>query len=132
MTEYHVPFCDDRWNEIIPNLFVGGMWCQPKNGEPGTWGDVYVRDGLAVEVAEVAPTLRDLLRGIKQQVMGAREQPAPDRLMPQEDAAHFDEMVDVHQHRAVLALPGEPRAHAQAHLAIAKAYTAIATKERGP
>lgn len=44
MTEYHVPFCDDRWNEIIPNLFVGGMWCQPKNGEPGTWGDVYVRD----------------------------------------------------------------------------------------
>ncbi len=101
-------------------------------GDPAdeAWGDVYVRDGLAVEVAEVAPTLRDLLRGIKQQVMGAREQPAPDRLMPQEDAAHFDEMVDVHQHRAVLALPGEPRAHAQAHLAIAKAYTAIATKER--
>lgn len=40
----HVPYCERKWDEIIPGLFLGGHQCQPANGEPGTLGNVVVRD----------------------------------------------------------------------------------------
>jgi DNA-binding transcriptional ArsR family regulator len=52
------------------------------------------------------------------------------RLLPQELAAHFEEVTEVQRQRAVLAIPIEPAAHVRAHLAIARAYLAIAAKER--
>jgi len=39
-------------------------------------------------------------------------------------------MAEVQRQRQLLSVPGEPAAHARAHLAIARAYAAIATKER--
>jgi Fic family protein len=44
--------------------------------------------------------------------------------------AHFEETTEVQRQRAVLAVPIEPAAHVRAHLAIARAYLAIAAKER--
>lgn len=69
-------------------------------------------------------------RTLKSEVLGSSVVSAPDRLLPQEFAAHFDDMVEVQRHRAVLAIPIEPAAHVRAHLAIARAYLAIAAKER--
>lgn len=40
----NVPYCERPWDEIMPGLFLGGHQCQPANGEPGTLGDVVVRN----------------------------------------------------------------------------------------
>jgi tetratricopeptide (TPR) repeat protein len=72
----------------------------------------------------------DATRGLKAEVLGADNGANPDRLLPQEFAAHFDEMAEVQRQRALLAVPIEPAAHVRAHLAIARAYLAIAAKER--
>ncbi len=63
-------------------------------------------------------------------MLGSEAAANPDRLLPQEFAAHFDEMAEVQRQRAVLAIPIEPPAHVRAHLAIARAYLAVAAKER--
>jgi tetratricopeptide (TPR) repeat protein len=72
----------------------------------------------------------DATRNLKAEVLGADSGANPDRLLPQEFAAHFDEMAQVQRQRALLAVPVEPQAHVRAHLAVARAYLAIATKER--
>jgi len=72
----------------------------------------------------------DATRKLKNEVLGGDAGANPDRLLPQEYAAHFDEMAEVQRQRAVLAIPIEAPAHVRAHLAIARAYLAIATKER--
>lgn len=72
----------------------------------------------------------DATRSLKAEVLGADSGANPDRLLPQEFAAHFDEMAEVQRQRALLAVPIEPSAHVRAHLAIARAYLAIAAKER--
>lgn len=67
-------------------------------------------------------------RGLKGEVLGTDA--SANRLLPQELAAHFEETTEVQRQRAVLAIPIEPAAHVRAHLAIARAYLAIAAKER--
>lgn len=69
-------------------------------------------------------------RRLKADVLGQQHAANPDRLLPQEYAAHFDEMADVHRQRAVLAVPLPAADHARAHLAIARAYLTVAAKER--
>jgi tetratricopeptide (TPR) repeat protein len=71
-------------------------------------------------------------RQLKEQVLGhgAGAEAMRQNLLPQEFAAHFDEMAEVQRQRAVLAVPIEPEAHVRAHLAIARAYLAVASKER--
>lgn len=72
----------------------------------------------------------DATRNLKAEVLGADSGANPDRLLPQEFAAHFDEMAEVQRQRALLAVPLEPQAHVRARLAVARAYLAIAAKER--
>lgn len=72
----------------------------------------------------------DATRNLKAEVLGADSGANPDRLLPQEFAAHFDEMAEVQRQRAMLAVPLEPQAHVRARLAVARAYLAIAAKER--
>ncbi len=67
-------------------------------------------------------------RGLKGEVLGTDT--SANRLLPQELAAHFEEITEVQRQRAVLAIPIEPSAHVRAHLVIARAYLAIAAKER--
>jgi tetratricopeptide (TPR) repeat protein len=67
-------------------------------------------------------------RGLKGEVLGTDA--SANRLLPQELAAHFEETTEVQRQRAVLAIPIEAAAHVRAHLAIARAYLSIATKER--
>lgn len=47
----NVPYCENGWDEILPGLFVGGHQCHPKNGWPGTMGDVIVRDEFDLVVS---------------------------------------------------------------------------------
>ena len=92
------------------------------------------QQGDAHSVAAVAvdtdPLRVEATRKLKTEVLGNSVGANPDRLLPQEFSAHFDEMVDIQRQRAVLAIPVEPRAHVRAHLAIARTYVAIASKER--
>ena len=72
----------------------------------------------------------DATSKLKTEVLGSDSGANPDRLLPQEFAAHFEEMSEVQRQRAVLAIPIEATAHVRAHLSIARAYLSIATKER--
>jgi hypothetical protein len=54
----------------------------------------------------------------------------PDRLIPVEYAAHFEEMSDIQRLRTSLAVPQPAAQQVRTHLAIARAYLAIAGKER--
>jgi tetratricopeptide (TPR) repeat protein len=88
-------------------------------------GDAHSAAALAADQdAERAQATRTL----KGEVLGTDA--SANRLLPQEVAAHFDEITEVQRQRAVLAIPIEPGAHVRAHLAIARAYLAVAAKER--
>ena len=71
----------------------------------------------------------DSVGALKTSVLGSQN--LPDRLLPDEFADHFEEMKLVRQHRHQLALPQQPvDAQIRSRMAIAKAYLAIAVKER--
>jgi tetratricopeptide (TPR) repeat protein len=93
-------------------------------------GDAHGAAALALAQQEGDPARSDAARRLKSEVLGVESGANPDRLLPQEFAAHFDEMADVQRQRALLAVPIEPAAHVRAHLAIARAYLGIAAKER--
>jgi tetratricopeptide (TPR) repeat protein len=93
-------------------------------------GDAHTAAALALAEREGDSARSDATRKLKAEVLGSPGGANPDRLLPQEFAAHFDEMAEVQRQRAVLAIPIEPTAHVRAHLAIARAYLAISTKER--
>ncbi|HEU5296822.1 MAG TPA: tetratricopeptide repeat protein [Burkholderiaceae bacterium] len=100
-------------------------------------GDVHAEAVLCAPIAESSPGLVELTRRLKDEVLrgtsaatasGTGE--AKDRLIPQESVVHFDQMSDIQRHRAALAVPLAPEAHARARLAIAQAYLTIAVRER--
>lgn len=93
-------------------------------------GDAHTAAALALAEREGDAARSDATRQLKAEVLGSEAAANPDRLLPQEFAAHFDEMAEVQRQRAVLAIPIEPQAHVRAHLAIARAYLAVAAKER--
>jgi len=93
-------------------------------------GDAHTAAALALAEREGDAARSDATRKLKAEVLGSDSAANPDRLLPQEFAAHFDEMAEVQRQRAVLAIPIEPQAHVRAHLAIARAYLAVAAKER--
>jgi tetratricopeptide (TPR) repeat protein len=68
---------------------------------------------------------------LKADILGASTGPrSHDRLLPEELAAHFEEMLEVQRHRHTLAIPSTPTTHVRARLAVAKAYLVISAKER--
>ena len=93
-------------------------------------GDAYIRDALAAPESDSSPAAIESARELKAKILGEGKSAEPNRMLPGEDAVHLSEMSEVHRHREVLAVPGEPLQHAQSHLAIARAYLAISTKER--
>jgi tetratricopeptide (TPR) repeat protein len=97
-------------------------------------GDGYIREALAAPESDSNPAAIEAARALKAKILGIAKANAkaaePNRMLPGEDAVHLAEMSEVHRHREVLAVPGEATQHAQAHLAIARAYLAISTKER--
>jgi tetratricopeptide (TPR) repeat protein len=93
-------------------------------------GDAHTAAALALAEREGDAARSDATRKLKAEVLGSDSGANPDRLLPQEFAAHFDEMAEVQRQRAVLAIPIEPQSHVRAHLAIARAYLAVAAKER--
>jgi tetratricopeptide (TPR) repeat protein len=92
-------------------------------------GDAHAAAAMSIADRQGDAAQVEASRNLKTEVLGAAAA-NPDRLLPQEFAAHFDEMTEVQRQRAVLAVPIEPQAHVRAHLSIARAYLAIAAKER--
>lgn len=47
----HVPYPERPWDQVAQSLYVGGHQCHPKNGVPGTVGEVWVRDEFTLVVS---------------------------------------------------------------------------------
>ncbi|HNJ82333.1 MAG TPA: tetratricopeptide repeat protein, partial [Piscinibacter sp.] len=93
-------------------------------------GDTHAAAAVAIWPHESDPTHTEATRRLKRDILGPAEDRARDRMLPSEAAAHYGEIAEVQRQRELLALPGAPQEHVRAHLAIARAYLAIAMKER--
>jgi tetratricopeptide (TPR) repeat protein len=101
-----------------------------QNGDPSDelFGDRYAAAAAKLSDAANALAQADAARALKSEVLGTGE--GPDRLLPPEHAAHFAEMAEIERLRMTLAVPQEMVQQVRTHFAIARAYLAIATKER--
>lgn len=93
-------------------------------------GDAHAAAAVAIWPHESDPTHSEATRRLKRDILGPDQDRARDRMLPSEAAAHYAEVTEVQRQRELLALPGAPQEHVRAHLAIARAYLAIAMKER--
>ncbi len=93
-------------------------------------GDHHTAAALAIWPRESDAAHADATRRLKGEVLAAPQSPSTDRLAPQESALHPDEHAQVRRQRELLAVPSAPEIHVRAHLAIARAYVAVATRER--
>lgn len=93
-------------------------------------GDAFVEDVVRAGPSASSAEFIDLTRKLKSSLLETQATPDPNRLLPAEQAANYEEMQEIARQREILAVPAAPEAHAQAHLAIARAYAAIAAKER--
>lgn len=92
--------------------------------------DALVAALLQAPVAEATESLHELARRLKGEVLSPPAPQVRDQLLSEESAAHFEATARIEQQRAVLAAPGDPAAHLQAHLQIAEAYLSMAARER--
>jgi tetratricopeptide (TPR) repeat protein len=93
-------------------------------------GDAHSAAALLVWTKEGDMGAVEATRRLKSEILGPRDEPFYDRLLPGEYAAHVEEMSEVQRQQAVLALPVDAEQHVHAHLAISRAYLAISMKER--
>jgi len=93
-------------------------------------GDEHARAALSLRGQDRDQATDDATRRLKVDILGPTDDRALDRLLPDEAAAHFAETQDIRRQRGVLAIPGSAETHVHAHLAIARAYLAMASKER--
>lgn len=91
-------------------------------------GDQHAAFAARLSAEDNARGLNESVQALKQDVLGTAD--GPDRLLPTEHAVHFDEMAEIERLRRVLAVPQPAERQVRTHLAIARAYMAIATKER--
>jgi tetratricopeptide (TPR) repeat protein len=91
-------------------------------------GDIHATTAARLSTEDNAHAQADAARSLKREVIGTGE--GPDRLLPTEHAAHFSEMAEIERLRLSLALPQGAEQQVRTHLAIARAYLSIATKER--
>lgn len=96
--------------------------------EDETLGDLYAATAARLSTEDNAQAQADAARALKREVLGTGD--GPDRLLPTEHAAHFAEMAEVERLRMSLATPQPVTHQVRTHLAIARAYLNIATKER--
>lgn len=92
-------------------------------------GDHHAAVAARMGVTSNEPNLVEASQNLKREVLGHAGIPV-DRLLPEEFAAHFGEMSEIRRLRAQLALPCTPEQQAQIHLAMARAYLAMAASER--
>jgi tetratricopeptide (TPR) repeat protein len=100
-----------------------------RDGNDERLGDAHAAAAVSLAEREGDMARVEDTRKLKSVVLGEGAE-TTDRLLPQEFAAHFEQMTEVQRQRAILAIPIEAAAHVRAHLAIANAYLAIAAKER--
>ena len=93
-------------------------------------GDAHVGAALACWPEGTDAAAHEATRQLKREVLGPRDEPGYDRLLPAELAAHFEEMARVQRQRALLAVPLPPERQVAAQLEVARAYLEIAVKER--
>jgi tetratricopeptide (TPR) repeat protein len=94
-------------------------------------GDMHAAISLRASPAAKDQSHIEATRKLKSDILGSpSEGSSYDRLVPEEFAAHFEQMLQIQRHRSTLALPSAPADHARARLAIARAYLVIATTER--
>jgi tetratricopeptide (TPR) repeat protein len=91
-------------------------------------GDRYAASAVQLSAAANAPAQAEAARALKREILGTGE--GPDRLLPAEHAAHYNEMTEIERLRLGLAVPQPVEQQVRTHLAIARAYLAIAAKER--
>ena len=91
-------------------------------------GDQHAALATRLAAAGNQANMAEAARGLKREVLGERAQ--PDRLIPEEFAAHFDEMAEIQRLRLSLAVPQDAARQVRTRLAIARAYLSIATQER--
>jgi tetratricopeptide (TPR) repeat protein len=91
-------------------------------------GDRHAAMAARLSAEDNIPGLGASVRTLKQETLGTSG--GPDRLIPAEYAAHFEEMADIQRLRTSLAVPQDAAQQVRIHLAIARAYLAIAAKER--
>lgn len=103
-----------------------------RSGDPADEqaGDAHAAAAHRIWSAENDSAAREATATLKAEILGPQDGARVDRLLPEEFAAHFSELAEVQRHRSALALPSAPEEHVAAHLAIARAYLAISTKER--
>lgn len=99
-------------------------------GDPAdeSLGDSYSAAAVRRSNEANSPAQAEAAHALKREILGTGD--GPDRLLPSEHAAHFSEMSEIERLRMSLALPQGAEQQVRIHLAIARAYTAIATKER--
>lgn len=96
-------------------------------------GDAFVQAALEAPATDSSPAAVDAARTLKAELLGAADDSGSqqtDRLLPDDDAVHFDEMAEIRRQREVLSVPGTPESHVRAHLAVANAYLKVSTRER--
>ena len=93
-------------------------------------GDEHAAAALKASPSESDAGHLEATRNLKSEILGPHEKLPYERLLPEEVAAHYEEMQDVQRQRKVLAVPGTAEAHIRAHLEISKAYLRISARER--
>ncbi len=94
-------------------------------------GDEHVAAACAIWRTEGQSALVEETQALKAAMLGnTGASTTPDRLLQAEQAAHFDEMLEIGQARKALSTALEPEAQARAHLAIARLYLQMSVKER--
>ncbi len=93
-------------------------------------GDAHTAAALVVRPANVDSGAAEATRHLKREILGVRDEPFFDRMLPGELAAHYREMSEVQRHRGALALAQTPQDRAASHLALARLYLEISVKER--
>jgi tetratricopeptide (TPR) repeat protein len=99
--------------------------CDP---EDERLGDEHAAAATRIGTADNAPALAEAGRALKLEVLGSSR--SIDRLVPEEFAAHFAEMAEIQRLRSALAMPLPAVDQARIHVALARAYLTIASKER--
>jgi tetratricopeptide (TPR) repeat protein len=94
-------------------------------------GDKLVSEVLAASESESLREGVKSARHLKEDLLGRNKiESGLNRLLPGEDAVHFNEMSEIRQQRQLLAASADEEQRAQTHLVIARAYASIAAKER--
>lgn len=101
-----------------------------QTGEPADEraGDEHAATAARIGARDNTPGLAASSQGLKREILG--HSGSIDRLVPEEFAAHFAEMAEIQRLRSTLAVPLPPAEQARTHLALSRAYLAIAGKER--